>query len=96
MCCWGGNPEGLAERDTRAKGHDPETEEGQAFYAERLAVHTEKTERERREVIDLGGLYVLGTERHESRRIDNQLRGRSGRQGRPRAEQVLSVAGRRV
>ena len=79
----GGNPEGLAERDTSAKGHDPQTEEGQAFYAERLAVHTEKTERERREVIDLGGLYVLGTERHESRRIDNQLRGRSGRQGDP-------------
>ena len=79
----GGNPEGLAERDTSAKGHDPQTEEGQAFYAERLAVHTEKTERERRKVIDLGGLYVLGTERHESRRIDNQLRGRSGRQGDP-------------
>ena len=79
----GGNPEGLAERDTRDKGYDPQTEEGQAFYAERLAVHTEKTERERREVIDLGGLYVLGTERHESRRIDNQLRGRSGRQGDP-------------
>ena len=79
----GGNPEGLADRDTRAKGYDLGTEEGQAFYAERLAVHTEKTERERQEVVDLGGLYVLGTERHESRRIDNQLRGRSGRQGDP-------------
>ncbi|MDE0701966.1 MAG: preprotein translocase subunit SecA [Acidimicrobiaceae bacterium] len=79
----GGNPEGFADRDTRAKGYDLETEEGQTFYAQRLAVHTEKTERERQEVIDLGGLYVLGTERHESRRIDNQLRGRSGRQGDP-------------
>ena len=79
----GGNPEGLAERDARAQGHDPQSEEGQAFYDERLSFHTEKTERERRTVIDLGGLYVLGTERHESRRIDNQLRGRSGRQGDP-------------
>ena len=79
----GGNPEGLADRDTRAKGYDLRTGEGQAFYAERLAAHTEQTERERQEVINLGGLYVLGTERHESRRIDNQLRGRSGRQGDP-------------
>ena len=79
----GGNPEGLAERDLRAKGYDQTTEEGRAFYDKRLAFHTEKTERERKTVIDLGGLYVLGTERHESRRIDNQLRGRSGRQGDP-------------
>ena len=79
----GGNPEGLAVRDVKAKGYDLRTEEGQAFYNERLAFHTETTERERQRVIDLGGLYVLGTERHESRRIDNQLRGRSGRQGDP-------------
>ena len=79
----GGNPEGLAERDVLAKGHDPQTAPGRDFYNERLAVHTETTERERRKVIELGGLYVLGTERHESRRIDNQLRGRSGRQGDP-------------
>ena len=79
----GGNPEGLAERDVLAKGYDPQTEQGRDFYNERLATHTETTERERRKVIELGGLYVLGTERHESRRIDNQLRGRSGRQGDP-------------
>ena len=79
----GGNPESLAERDMRAKGHDHQSEQGQAFYSQRLAYHTEITERERQQVIELGGLYVLGTERHESRRIDNQLRGRSGRQGDP-------------
>ena len=79
----GGNPEGLAERDVLAKGHDLLTGEGRDFYNERLALHTETTERERQKVIELGGLYVLGTERHESRRIDNQLRGRSGRQGDP-------------
>ena len=79
----GGNPESLAERDLRAKGYDHQTEQGQAFYDQRLAFHTDVTERERQKVIELGGLYVLGTERHESRRIDNQLRGRSGRQGDP-------------
>ena len=79
----GGNPEGLAERDLKAKGYDLLTEEGRDFYDKRLALHTETTERERQKVIELGGLYVLGTERHESRRIDNQLRGRSGRQGDP-------------
>ena len=81
----GGNPEGLAERDVRAEGLDLHSEEGQARYAERLAAHTPTTETEKQKVLDLGGLYVLGTERHESRRIDNQLRGRSGRQGDPGA-----------
>jgi preprotein translocase subunit SecA len=79
----GGNPEGLALRDLRAEELDPDTEEGQA----RLKVLEEKHEAECRaegeKVRELGGLYVLGTERHESRRIDNQLRGRSGRQGDP-------------
>ena len=79
----GGNPEGLADRDTRAEGLDPESEEGQVRYQELLAKHKEVTDAEREEVLALGGLYVLGTERHESRRIDNQLRGRSGRQGDP-------------
>ena len=79
----GGNPEGLAERDVRAEGLDPHTDEGAVRYEERLAVHTETTDAERDKVLGLGGLYVLGTERHESRRIDNQLRGRSGRQGDP-------------
>ncbi|MCQ3813648.1 MAG: preprotein translocase subunit SecA [Acidimicrobiia bacterium] len=79
----GGNPEGLAQRDLLAKGHDPQSQEGQEYYEQRLKIHTATTERERKKVIKLGGLYVLGTERHESRRIDNQLRGRSGRQGDP-------------
>lgn len=79
----GGNPEGLALRDLRAQGLELATEEGEEFYQQRLRHHTKITEEEREEVISLGGLYVLGTERHESRRIDNQLRGRSGRQGDP-------------
>jgi preprotein translocase subunit SecA len=79
----GGNPEGLALYDLRAEELDPDTEEGQA----RLKVLEDKHEAECRaegdKVRELGGLYVLGTERHESRRIDNQLRGRSARQGDP-------------
>jgi len=79
----GGNPEGLAERDVRAEGLDLDSDEGRARLEERLAAHTATTEAEKQKVLDLGGLYVLGTERHESRRIDNQLRGRAGRQGDP-------------
>jgi preprotein translocase subunit SecA len=79
----GGNPEGLAERDVRADGLELDSDDGQKRYDERLAAHTKITEDEKQKVLDLGGLYVLGTERHESRRIDNQLRGRSGRQGDP-------------
>ncbi len=79
----GGNPEGLANRDLAAEGLDQDTEEGQVRYQELLTKYTEVTEAERKRVLELGGLYVLGTERHESRRIDNQLRGRSGRQGDP-------------
>jgi preprotein translocase subunit SecA len=72
----GGNPEGLARAEA-----DPETEP--EAYAEALARYTEICARERDEVLAAGGLHILGTERHESRRIDNQLRGRSGRQGDP-------------
>ncbi|MEO0494304.1 MAG: preprotein translocase subunit SecA [Actinomycetota bacterium] len=79
----GGNPEGLADRDTRAEGLDPDTDEGRSRYEELVAKHKATTDAERERVLELGGLYVLGTERHESRRIDNQLRGRSGRQGDP-------------
>jgi preprotein translocase subunit SecA len=79
----GGNPEGLANRDVRAEGLDPDVENGRARFEELLAKHKATTDAERQEVLSLGGLYVLGTERHESRRIDNQLRGRSGRQGDP-------------
>ena len=79
----GGDPEGLAERDCRAEQLEEGTEEYEERYAELLAKHTEQCEAEGKRVLELGGLYVLGTERHESRRIDNQLRGRSGRQGDP-------------
>ncbi|WP_328638996.1 preprotein translocase subunit SecA [Streptomyces canus] len=81
----GGNPEDLAEAELRQRGLDPE--EHIEEWAAALPAALEKAERavkaEFEEVKELGGLYVLGTERHESRRIDNQLRGRSGRQGDP-------------
>ena len=79
----GGNPDGLAQRDLRAEGLDPESSDGERRLAALTAKHAEVTDREREQVLEFGGLYVLGTERHESRRIDNQLRGRSGRQGDP-------------
>jgi preprotein translocase subunit SecA len=79
----GGNPEGLASRDVNAEGLDLESEEGQERYAELLEKHSIECAADGDRVRALGGLYVLGTERHESRRIDNQLRGRSGRQGDP-------------
>jgi preprotein translocase subunit SecA len=82
----GGNVEYLAEESLRARGldaaeTDPE-EWGRALHAE-TERKTVEVAAEHDQVVDLGGLCVLGTERHESRRIDNQLRGRSGRQGDP-------------
>lgn len=79
----GGNPEGLATRDARAEGLEPGTEEHDTRIAELAAKYASECAAEGDMVRKLGGLYVLGTERHESRRIDNQLRGRSGRQGDP-------------
>ncbi len=79
----GGNPEGLARREVQASGLDLEVEDGQARYKELLPKFDSETKAEGDQVRELGGLYVLGTERHESRRIDNQLRGRAGRQGDP-------------
>ena len=81
----GGNPEFLADTVLRARGLDPvETpEEYEAAWEAAVNEARAEVEVEAREVIAAGGLYVLGTERHESRRIDNQLRGRSGRQGDP-------------
>ena len=79
----GGNPEGLARQEVIAQGLDPDTDEGKARYAELLPKFEVETKAEGDEVRALGGLYVLGSERHESRRIDNQLRGRAGRQGDP-------------
>jgi preprotein translocase subunit SecA len=71
----GGNPEFMA----RAEGKEP----GMPEYESTFAKYKELCEKEKQEVLSAGGLYIIGTERHESRRIDNQLRGRSGRQGDP-------------
>src|SRR5579884_1474376 len=79
----GGNPEGLARHELLAKGMDPDSDEGRAEYERLLVKFQKECEEEGEQVRGLGGLYVLGSERHESRRIDNQLRGRSGRQGDP-------------
>ena len=79
----GGNPEKLAEADTYAEGLELESDEGQEYYEKRLAYWTPICEADGKKVREAGGLYVLATERHEARRIDNQLRGRSGRQGDP-------------
>ncbi len=79
----GGNPEGLAHREVVAKGLDPASEEGAAELARLEEERASECKALGEQVRELGGLYVLGSERHESRRIDNQLRGRSGRQGEP-------------
>ncbi len=79
----GGNPELLAAQEVRGSGVDPDSEEGQPRYQDLLVKYEEECAAEGNKIRELGGLYVLGSERHESRRIDNQLRGRSGRQGDP-------------
>lgn len=81
----GGNEEFLAMAEMERRGLDPE-ENSEEFEAQWDKVYEdckEKVAEDRKKVLEAGGLYVLGTERHESRRIDNQLRGRSGRQGDP-------------
>jgi len=96
----GGNPAVLAEGEFRAKhGLAPEDyearhdvaeqdkDEARHFYREELQKYQKTTEEEKAQVVSLGGLHILGTERHEARRIDNQLRGRSGRQGDPGSSQ---------
>jgi len=94
----GGNPEFLARQKMRQKGYkddvihavseklpptDPELAEPRREYLQYLEEATRQTEEEHKRVVELGGLHIIGTERHEARRIDNQLRGRSGRQGDP-------------
>ncbi|WP_018254094.1 preprotein translocase subunit SecA [Salinispora mooreana] len=81
----GGNPEFLAANELRQRGLDPTEHEEEYAKAmeEVLPTWKQACDAEAEEVSAAGGLYVLGTERHESRRIDNQLRGRSGRQGDP-------------
>lgn len=91
----GGNAEYMAKKRLREEGveHDlielatsygqltPEAEEVKARYQKLYKEYKAKTDEEKKQVIEAGGLCIIGTERHESRRIDNQLRGRSGRQG---------------
>ncbi len=81
----GGNPEFMADEELQARGLLPleNPEEYEASWPETLEKAKKEVESEHEQVVEVGGLYVLGTERHESRRIDNQLRGRSGRQGDP-------------
>ena len=81
----GGNPEVLLDAKLQAQGLDPfeDEERYQEAWNEQLPIAKERSQQLGDEVRDAGGLYVIGTERHESRRIDNQLRGRSGRQGDP-------------
>jgi preprotein translocase subunit SecA len=79
----GGNPEHEVKQELAAAGLEPETEEYEHELRKGMDARKETWQKEHDEVKALGGLYVIGTERHESRRIDNQLRGRSGRQGDP-------------
>ncbi|RLE13735.1 MAG: preprotein translocase subunit SecA, partial [Actinobacteria bacterium] len=79
----GGNPVELAKDAMLRKDISPDDDGYGQAYEVALAASTAETQTDRQRVLDAGGLYVLGTERHESRRIDNQLRGRSGRQGDP-------------
>jgi preprotein translocase subunit SecA len=81
----GGNPDFLADIELHQRGLSPvdTPEDYEAAWAEAVEKAKAAVAEEHEEVVEAGGLYVLGTERHESRRIDNQLRGRAGRQGDP-------------
>ncbi|MGI8946089.1 MAG: preprotein translocase subunit SecA [Thermoleophilaceae bacterium] len=79
----GGNAEHLTEVALRGSKHEPGSDPYDKAWDETLPGFEAQVERDRETVVEAGGLYILGTERHESRRIDNQLRGRSGRQGDP-------------
>ena len=78
----GGNPEGLARQSLRSQGIEITAATPEQWQTA-LATARQQTDADRLKVLELGGLFVLGTERHEARRIDNQLRGRAGRQGDP-------------
>jgi len=100
----GGNPEFMARHRMKQLGYEEtlieeaighaenvpdEVKEARKRFRELYAQYRQETDREHEEVIRLGGLHILGTERHESRRIDNQLRGRAGRQGDPGSSQFF-------
>ena len=78
----GGNPDFMAREQLRKSGLDP-LKATQEQWEKALADANKTTEEEHRKVVDMGGPHIRGTERHEARRIDNQLRGRAGRQGDP-------------
>jgi preprotein translocase subunit SecA len=79
----GGNPEYLTKNFLKAKGLKPNDPNYPVEYKNIFSKFKKETTEEHRKVVELGGLHIIGTERHEARRIDNQLRGRSGRQGDP-------------
>src|SRR3989440_7431641 len=79
----GGNAEHLTQRELTKRGLEPGTPEHDRAWDEVFPGIERQVQEAHEKVVELGGLYILGTERHESRRIDNQLRGRSGRQGDP-------------
>ncbi|HEY5891017.1 MAG TPA: preprotein translocase subunit SecA [Acidimicrobiia bacterium] len=79
----GGNPGGMAKAELKRQGVTPDDPSYEELEAKLISEYTEQIAPNKQKVIGAGGLYVVGTERHESRRIDNQLRGRSGRQGDP-------------
>ncbi len=79
----GGNPEFMARDAMGKQGKDPDRAEFKADWERTLEEFKQQCAREHDEVVALGGLHIVGTERHDSRRIDNQLRGRAGRQGDP-------------
>jgi len=79
----GGNAEAMARDLMRKAGKDPDRDEYKADWERMLAEVKDQVASEHEEVVKLGGLHIVGTERHDSRRIDNQLRGRAGRQGDP-------------
>ncbi|WP_027364973.1 preprotein translocase subunit SecA [Desulfotruncus alcoholivorax] len=87
----GGNPEFLAQAELKGRDDfDPEDPAGAEKYKQVLEKYKGLCAEEYRKVVELGGLHIIGTERHESRRIDNQLRGRAGRQGDPGSSQFFS------
>ncbi|MCF8011487.1 MAG: preprotein translocase subunit SecA [Clostridiales bacterium] len=88
----GGNPEFLSAQDLKRKGYsgDLEDKEEAELYRQLIDKYEKECEKEHEKVVELGGLHIIGTERHESRRIDNQLRGRCGRQGDPGSTQFYS------
>jgi len=88
----GGSPEFMAKNVIKQK-LKPEDPNYQDEYKKLLDKYKKETEEEHKKVVELGGLHVLGTERHEARRIDNQLRGRSGRQGDPGSSRFYVALG---